>query len=291
MFHKGTDRFYLPVLVSIASVYVGLIVLLLGADVFYMIDSALKSAEQGASWLETLKQHPIVTSLAKEEIRYAIQLTLFSCTASALLAVIVGVPAGYLLSRKQMPFWRIADVLMDIPIVLPPLVIGLSLLILFQYWPFTIELPGGKRLNTLIVYQVPAVILAQFTVATAFSVRTMKVAFDKLSPRCEQVALTLGCSRFQSFFRVVLPEVCNGIFSAGTIAWARSLGEFGPLLIFAGATRRKTEVLSTTVFLELSIGNLSAAVAVSLYMVAAAVVTLLCIRHWETKMYGNEHSS
>ena len=63
-----------------------------------------------------------------------------------------------------------------------------------------------------------------------------------------------------------------------TLAWARSLGEFGPILIFAGATRMRTEVLSTSVFLELSIGNLDAAVAVSLLMIVAAVLVLLVVR-------------
>ncbi|MCH2372596.1 MAG: hypothetical protein MK538_00320, partial [Planctomycetes bacterium] len=63
-----------------------------------------------------------------------------------------------------------------------------------------------------------------------------------------------------------------------TLAWARSLGEFGPILIFSGATRLHTEVLPTTVFLELSVGNIEAAVAVSLVMVAAAVAVLILVR-------------
>jgi molybdate transport system permease protein len=66
--------------------------------------------------------------------------------------------------------------------------------------------------------------------------------------------------------------------TAFTLAWARSLGEFGPLLIFAGSTRMKTEVLSTSVFLEMNVGNLEAAVSVSLIMVAGAVVVLLLTR-------------
>ena len=66
--------------------------------------------------------------------------------------------------------------------------------------------------------------------------------------------------------------------TAFTLAWARSLGEFGPLLIFAGATRMKTEVLSTSVFLEMNVGNLEGAVAVSLIMVAAAITVLIIAR-------------
>ena len=82
---------------------------------------------------------------------------------------------------------------------------------------------------------------------------------------------------------VVFPRAWNGMLTASTIAWARALGEFGPLLIFAGATRNKTEVLSTTVFLELSIGDLEAAVAVSLIMVLAAVIVLVIARIWGTR--------
>ena len=104
-----------------------------------------------------------------------------------------------------------------------------------------------------------------------------------LDQRREQVALTLGCSRAQAFSWVVVPETSRGMLTAGTLAWARAMGEFGPLLVFAGATRGKTEVLSTTVFLELSIGDLEAAVAVSLIMVAAAVTVLIIARLWGSR--------
>jgi len=121
------------------------------------------------------------------------------------------------------------------------------------------------------------------TVASAFAVRTLRATFDQLNPRQEQVALTLGCTRSQAFWRVVLPEARRGVLTAATLAWARSLGEFGPILVFAGATRLRTEVMPTTVFLELSVGNIEAAVAVSLLMVVAAVAVLLTIRWfgWE----------
>ncbi|NOU36504.1 MAG: ABC transporter permease [Kiritimatiellaceae bacterium] len=260
----------------IGGTYVLLIILLLLGDAAYMV--------QGSDWHKFLFENPILRALAKPEIRYSITLSLISCTLSAILSVFVAVPIGWLLARLKFRGRNLVDAVLDIPIVLPPLVVGLSLLILFQFWPFTARLPGiGKSLNELIVYQVPAVILAQFAVAAAFAIRTMKATFDGINPRCEQVALTLGCSRAQSFMRVALPEAGRGMLTAFTLAWARALGEFGPLLIFAGATRNKTEVLSTTVFLEMSIGDLEAAVAVSLIMVFAAVVVLLITRIWGSR--------
>ena len=106
----------------------------------------------------------------------------------------------------------------------------------------------------------------------------MRVTFDQIDPRREQVALTLGCRRSQAFFRVVLPEARPGVVTAGCLAWARSLGEFGPILVFAGATRMKTEVLSTSVWLELQVGGVEQAVAVSLMMVSAALLVLMATR-------------
>jgi molybdate transport system permease protein len=217
-------------------------------------------------------------ALASANIQYAIKLSLLSCSITTILSLWVAVPLGYLLSRADFPCKPLIDAILDIPIVLPPLVVGLSLLILFQT-------PPGKAIERIVpvTYAVPSVILAQFAVACAFAVRTMRVSFDQIPVRREQVALTLGCSRSQAFWWVVLPEARRGIVTAATLAWARALGEFGPILVFSGATRMRTEVLPTTVFLELSVGNLQAAVAVSLLMVVAALIVLVIVR-----VYGME---
>src|SRR5437588_134383 len=79
-----------------------------------------------------------------------------------------------------------------------------------------IERQSQHWLGTPITYAIPSVILAQFAVAAAFAVRTMRVTFDQLNPRSEQVALTLGCSRSQAFFMVVLPEARRGMLTAAT---------------------------------------------------------------------------
>jgi len=246
----------------IGGVYLGLVVAMVAADVTFTSPSQ------------------IVRALATPEIRYAIKLSLLSCTLSSLLSLIVAVPLGYLLSRQEFPGKSLVDTVVDIPIVLPPLVVGLSLLILFQIRIAGHRLEEWLRmdLHFPVTYAVPSVILAQFAVAAAFAVRTLRVSFEQINPRNEQVALTLGCTRAQAFWRVVLPEARRGLMAAGTLAWARSLGEFGPILIFSGATRMKTEVLSTTVFLELSVGNIEAAVAVSLLMIALALLVLILVR-------------
>src|SRR4029079_5264818 len=92
------------------------------------------------------------------------------------------------------------------------------------------------------------------------------------------VAQALGCSRAGAFWRVAVPEARRGVLAAATLTWARAIGECGPVLVCAGATRMKTEVLPTTVYLELSVGNLETAIAVSLIMVAVAGVVLLVVR-------------
>ena len=259
--HKvGSDVPFILGLLVLGGIYVLLIAAMLIADASF-----------------TSPSH-FVRTLRSPEIRYAIKLSLVSCTLTALLSLWVAVPIGYLMSRFDFPGKSVVDALLDIPIVLPPLVIGLSLLILFQS-------PMGRAVERAIpfTYAVPGVVLAQFMVACAFAVRTMRATFDQIDPRQEQVAFTVGCTRSQAFWNVVLPRARRGVLTAGTLAWARALGEFGPLLIFAGATRMRTEVLPTSVFLELSVGNVEGAVAVSMIMVIAAVFVLLVVR-----LFGRE---
>jgi molybdate transport system permease protein len=247
---------------GLSSCFILLIVLLLAADLMFTTPSEFKAA------------------LFKPEIQAAFRLTILSCSIAAILSIWVATPLGYLLSRYSFPGRMLIDTIVDIPIVLPPLVLGLSLLILFHLPIGGWELEAWLRdtVKFPVTYRWPAVVLAQFSVACAFAVRTMRVTFDQIDPRAEDVARTLGCTRGQAFMQIALPQAWRGMIAATTIAWARALGEFGPILVFAGATRMRTEVLSTTVFLELSIGQLDAAVAVSLLMVAMAVIVLVVLR-------------
>jgi molybdate transport system permease protein len=123
-------------------------------------------------------------------------------------------------------------------------------------------------------------------VAAAFAIRMVKATFDQIDSRSEQVAMTVGASRGRAFFDVVLPQSYRGIAAAGTLAWARALGEFGPILVFAGATKGRTEVLSTSVYLEISTGNINGAVIISLLMIALAMITIFTVRVFTEKGAG-----
>ena len=254
--HKK-DAFFLTLLSVVGGTYVLFLILLLLADFSYT------------------NPNVILQSLQSPEIQYAIKLTMVSCTITALLSLLIAIPLGYVMSRYEFPFKKLLDTLLDIPIILPPLVIGLSLLILFNQ---TILKDILVYFNLEVTYTVPGVILAQFTVSCAFAIRTMYLTFTQINKRQEQVALTLGCNTFQSFWYVLLPQTKNGMITAGALAWARALGEFGPLLVFCGATRLKTEVLSVSVYLEINTGKIEAAVAVSLIMILSGFVVLLLVR-------------
>jgi molybdate transport system permease protein len=234
------------------------------------ISFAVTGAAKPPAKLSLSKPNPLVQALRSRDIRFSIKLSLISCTLTTLLSLWVAVPIGYMMSRFKFRGKPVIDTLLDIPIVLPPLVVGLSLLILFRYMP--------EWLSDAVVDKWPAVVLAQFMVACAFAVRTMRVTFDQIPQRFEQVALTLGCNRRQAFWRVIMPQARGGLLAAGTLAWARALGEFGPILVFAGATRQKTEVLPTSAFLELQAGRTEGMLAVSLIMIVAAVVVFVIAR-------------
>ncbi|NJR43029.1 MAG: ABC transporter permease, partial [Akkermansiaceae bacterium] len=184
-------------------------------------------------------------------------------------------PAAYLLSRCHFRGKIVLELLIDLPVVMPPLVLGLGLLLLFQT---TFGRWIESTLGLHFTYTVAGVVLAQLVVATAFAIRSLRTTFDEIPERNEGVARTLGASDFQIFSRVVMPASRRGLLHATAVSWARSLGEFGPILVFAGTTRMKTEVMPTTIFLELNVGNLESAAAVSILLLLAAAIVLAVLR-------------
>ena len=222
---------------------------------------------------ETFKE--IVSS---PDVLAAIQLSIVSSLITLVLVVIFAVPIGYALSRYRFPGHAIVDTIADIPILLPPVVIGLSLLIFFAYQPGkqiedTIEWMTGSTMHSLI-----GIVLCQFLVSISYAIRSAKAAFDSVDRRLEQVAMSLGCTDLQAFRRVTLPLAKNGLIAGAIMAWARAVGVFGPLVVFVG-TAVRVRVMPTTIYLELSIGREEVSLAVAIVMVAIASVALATV-HW-----------
>jgi len=223
--------------------------------------------------LETFRE--IVSS---PDVLAAIQLSIISSLITLVLVVIFAVPIGYALSRYRFPGHAIVDTITDIPILLPPVVIGLLLLIFFAYQPGkriedTIEWLTGSTMHSLI-----GIVLCQFLVSISYAIRSAKAAFDSVDRRLEHVAMSLGCTDLQAFRRVTLPLARNGLVAGSIMAWARAVGVFGPLVVFVG-TAVSVRVMPTTIYLELSIGREEVALAVGLVMVAMASVALAIV-HW-----------
>ena len=209
-------------------------------------------------------------------IRQALQLSIITSVITVFLSLIFAIPIGYILSRYRFPGHILVDTIVDLPIVFPPLVAGLTLLIFFS------ETGIGRwiqnDLGVEFVFQTKGIVLCQFIVSASFAIRSIKSAFDDVDQRMEKVALTLGCTQWMSFFRVSLPLAYGGIMAGGILTWARAFGIFGPLMILVGSFRGKTEVLSTTIYLEQSVGNLEVALAVALLLIFVAMIALITIR-------------
>lgn len=218
--------------------------------------------------------------------RQEILLTLYTSTFTTALALLIAIPAGYGLSRCRIPFKVVVDTLVDAAVVLPPLILGVSLLVLFSLLRrLAAGLGEPGHPNPLVqgvyeffIYQKPGIVLTQFFVATALCVRALRAAFDVADRRVEDVALTLGCTPFGAFRRAALPQALPGLLAGGVLAWSYSMGIYAPVAIFAGTIRGRTSVLATRTFLEVSVGRLELALVLTLFMAALAMTVLVLFK-------------
>jgi len=212
--------------------------------------------------------------LRSPQIRAAIWLSIWTTAVTVVIGLLFAVPMGYALSRYRFPGHALVDSIVDLPIVLPPLVVGLSLLLFFQT-------QVGQWIEGSVmrfVFERSGIILCQLFVSASFGIRAVKLTFDGIDPRIEDVAMTLGCTRAGAFFRVALPMARRGIVIGGILIWTRALGIFGPLMVFVGTVRMKTEVLATSIYLEQSVGRIEIALALTIFMLLLATVALVAVR-------------
>lgn len=252
--------------VSIAFLaFFGLIIVaLIWADVAYL-------ARKGLSDLH------VWDVLLSKEVFAGIQMSVMTSLITLALIVFSAVPIGYALSRHHFFGHALLNAVVDAPIVLPPVVIGLSLLAFFGGGVGESIRDQLKAMDISLISAV-GIVMCQYLVSISYCVRAMKVTFDSIDRRLEQVALSLGATPTQVFLRVTLPLAKNGVIAGGVMAWARAIGVFGPLMVFVGTSPR-VQVMPTAMWLELSVGNIEASLSLALASTAMACAALIVV-HW-----------
>jgi molybdate transport system permease protein len=214
-------------------------------------------------------------AFASPETRFALRLSLVTSLAATALAVLLGVPSGYVLARRSFPGKAVLDTFLDLPLVMTPLIAGVGLLFLFGRNGL-----GGllSQWGIQVLFTPLGAVLAQAFIATPIVTRSARAAFDALSPRYEWAGQTLGLRPAQVFFQVTLPMARRGLLSGAVLAWARAVGEFGATLMVAGATRFRTETLPIAVYLNITSGEVETALSAALILMIAGFAMVLLLK-------------
>ncbi|WP_166971585.1 ABC transporter permease [Brevibacterium atlanticum] len=206
------------------------------------------------------------------ESRIAMGLSLLTSAVSAIVSVAIGFPLGYLLATKRFAGQRIVRTLILLPLVLPPVVSGLALL-----YTWGRSAPLGSALTEAglgLAYTTAAVVVAQIFVSMPFMVMSVETAVAAQGSRFELAAAELGATPARVFFTVSLPLLRPGIITGAVLCFARSLGEFGATLTFAGSLEGVTRTMPLQIYLVRE-SDPQSAIALSLLLVLAALIIIV----------------
>ncbi|HEY6573568.1 MAG TPA: ABC transporter permease [Mycobacterium sp.] len=240
---------YLPAVIGALFVIVPLVAILLKID-----------------WVHFI---PLVTT---ESSRAALVLSLKTAAASTAVCVVIGVPMALVLARGRFPGQSVLRALVLLPLVLPPVVGGIALLYTFGRQGLLghqLELMGVR-----IAFSTTAVVLAQSFVSLPFLVVSLEGALRTAGTNYENIAATLGGRPTTVLRTVTLPLVLPGLMSGAVLAFARSLGEFGATLTFAGSLQGVTRTLPLEIYLQRETDP-DAAVALSLLLIVVAAIIVI----------------
>ncbi|MGI8754496.1 MAG: ABC transporter permease [Acidimicrobiales bacterium] len=225
---------------------------------------------QRAEWLHLL------SDLRAPGVTEAFRLSLATSLGATAVAVAFGFPLAWVLARTEVRGRSLLRGLVLLPMVLPPVVGGVALL-----QAFSLRSPIGSWLfdtfGIQFTFSSLGVVLSEAFVATPFFVITVEAALRSVDQRYEQVAAGLGASRSTVFSRVTLPLVAPSVMAGAVLAWARSLGEFGATITFAGNIAGRTRTLPLAIYLALE-SNPDAAIAMSLVLLTISFVVLVALR-------------
>ena len=217
----------------------------------------------------------LVARLGEPVVRDALRLSLVTSGAATLVVIVLGLPVAYLLATREFFGKRVVEVLVDLPMVLPPTVAGFALLMAFGRMGL-----AGRSLSALgitLPFTTVGVVVAQVFMAVPFFVGHARAGFAGVDRRLLDAAATLRASESFTFFRVVLPLAAPSLVAGIAMSCARALGEFGATITFAGNLQGTTQTMPLAVYVALQ-SDLDAAVVLSVLLLVMAFGLLLGLR-------------
>jgi sulfate transport system permease protein len=208
-------------------------------------------------------------SITRAEALSAVTLSLYTSVIMAILNTIIGTLTAYVLVRYRFPGKRLFNTLIDLPFAIPTLVIGVMLVLL--YGPQT---PVGRffarELDFQILFATPGIVLALLLVGYPFVIRTVQPVLLQLDMNQVEAAQTIGASAWTTFWRVLFPSLRPAIVTGALLSFARSLGEFGSVIVVAGNIPLRSQTGTVYVYTQVEAGNLQAASSVSMVLLLIA---------------------
>ena len=188
-------------------------------------------------------------AISSEEVLFSLRMSVTTSSISTVICLLLSLPTAYALSHVSFPGKRLAEILMELTLSLPYILLGFALLLIFSS-------PLGKALKEAgfaVVFSPAGIVFAQMIVNLPFAIRMMRTAFVGVNP----------------------PMCRNQLISAFVLTWARGMGEFGATLMLVGVTRMKTETLPGSIYLSISTGNTETAMATAMIMLLVSAFTLV----------------
>lgn len=223
--------------------------------------------------LGQLADIPFLISIAtQKQVIDSILMTFGAGLLAVIILIIFGTPLSYFLARTNSRLNRVIESLIDLPLVLPHTVAGLMVYILFMQR----GLIGAPLKDMGIVFEDAflGIVVAMLFVAIPFYVNTVREGFQKVPVHYENVARTLGATRFQAFVYIVLPSSVRHIFNGCILAWGRAISEFAAVIMIAYYPM----VISTLIFYRFTTGGIKESSAVAFVMIVACFVVFLVLR-------------
>jgi molybdate transport system permease protein len=224
----------------------------------------------------------ISDQLSTPAVRDALGLTVLASAMTVALCLLLGTPLAWVLARVAFPGRSLMRAAVLVPLVLPPVVAGVALVTALGRTG-AIGRPLDEWFGVTIPYTTTAVIIAHTFVSLPFYVLSVEGALRSAGEEYDAVAATLGADRWTTFRRVTLPLALPGVLAGSALAWARSLGEFGATITFAGNYPGTTQTMPSLIYTELQ-NDPEVARTVSMVLLVVSIGVLALLRNrWLTR--------